>query len=205
MSATDRQVIRAGARVELRRHTPENRAAFQRWYADPEIARLLRHDLTPLNERQSRSYFDTLILPLSARGFCWAIVDREDAHGDGAVIGSTALTEVDRQRRSALFRIVIGERERWGRGLGTETTRLVVEHAFSTLGLAAVRLEVFAHNPRARATYERVGFEATGAHVERVRARDVDLHVEEMTLRREVYLRLGVFASIEPPFPGGEA
>ena len=31
-----------GSRVVLRRHAPGNIAAFLRWYADPEIARLAR-------------------------------------------------------------------------------------------------------------------------------------------------------------------
>jgi RimJ/RimL family protein N-acetyltransferase len=188
--------VRVGELVELHRHVPENREAFQRWYADAEITNLLRHDLAPLNERQSRSYFETLILPLSARGFCWAIIERRT----GRLIGTTALTEASARTRSALFRIVIGERDVWGLGYGTEATRLVCEEGFSTHGLDRVRLEVFAHNPRAIATYERVGFRLTGEHVEYVRQQQVDLHVREMVLDRSDYDRTARFASILPPY-----
>ena len=190
--------IRAGRLVELRRHVPSNLTSFQRWYADPDIAAMLRHDLSPLNARQSQSYFETLILPLSARGFCWAIVER----ANGRLIGTTALTEVNQRARSALFRIVIGERDVWGQGLGTEATRLVCEEAFAAHRLRQVRLEVFAHNPRAIATYRRVGFRETGEHVEHVRDRGVDLHVRAMVLDRAEYDQLGVFSSVEPPYPG---
>ena len=189
--------VRAGLRVELRRHVPANLASFQHWYADPDIAAMLRHDLSPMNARQSQSYFETLILPLSARGFCWAIVEA----AEGRLLGTTALTEVTSQTRSALFRIVIGERDVWGQGFGTEATRLVCEEAFSTLGLLEVRLEVFQHNERAIATYGRVGFHETGTHVEFVRNRGIDLHVREMALPKARYDELGIFASRLPSYP----
>jgi RimJ/RimL family protein N-acetyltransferase len=164
---------------------PENRPAFQRWYADEEIARLLRHDQCPLSERQSRGYFDTIILPLSARGLCYAI---HEAATD-RLIGTTALTDVTAgARRSALFRIVIGERDCWGRGYGTEATALVLREAFERHGLAQVRLEVFHHNTRALATYRRVGFRITGEHIEWVGHAGYELHVVEMALEREDYL-----------------
>jgi RimJ/RimL family protein N-acetyltransferase len=174
-------LVREGKMVRLRRHGPENREAFQRWYADPEIANLLRHDLRPLNERQSRAYFDSIILPLSAAGLCFAIHDR----ANDLLIGTTALTETDDHVAGArLFRIVIGEKLYWDRGFGTEATRLVIEEAFETLGLQEVRLEVFAHNPRAIAVYERVGFRRTGEHFEYLGPDRPQLHVFEMSIRR---------------------
>ncbi len=187
-------MVRAGRSVQLHRHAPGNLAAFQRWYADDEIASLLRHDLEPLTERQSRSYFETLILPLSARGFCWAIVEA----ATGRLIGTTALTDVNSRQRSALFRIVIGERDTWGHGYGTEATRLVCEEGFAVHALREIRLEVFAHNPRAIAAYKRVGFRRTGSHVEYIREREYDLHVDEMTLERTAYDEMGTFASVSP-------
>jgi RimJ/RimL family protein N-acetyltransferase len=175
-------LVREGERVRLRRHVPANRAAFQRWYADPEIAYLLRHDLTPLSERQSRGYFDTVILPLSLQGYCFAIHTTDTDE----LIGSTALTDAGPDHpKSALFRIVIGEKWAWDRGYGTEATRLVVEEAFDGLDLEEVRLEVFRHNPRAITAYRKVGFERTGAHTEFVPPDGSPLHVVEMAIRRE--------------------
>ena len=176
-------LVREGETVRLRTHVPANRAAFQRWYADDEIAKLLRHDQEPLSAAQSRNYFDTLILPLSARGLCYAI---HEAATD-RLIGTTALTDLTRDRRSALFRIVIGEKATWGRGYGTEATRLVVEEAFERHGLGQVRLEVFRHNARAMAAYRRVGFRVTGEHTEWVGRHRMELHVVQMALDRDDY------------------
>ena len=180
------ELVREGDLVRLRAHVPANRAAFQRWYADDEIARLLRHDQEPLTGAQSRSYFDTFILPLSARGLCYAIHEADTDR----LIGTTALSDLTTRapgERSALFRIVIGEKDLWGRGYGTEATRLVVEEAFETHGLSEVRLEVFRHNPRALAAYRRVGFREVGEHVEWVGRVGVELQVVEMALHRDDY------------------
>ena len=178
-------LVRKGRLVALRAHVPANRDAFQRWYADPEIANLLRHDLEPLTLWQSRGYFDTFILPSSARGTCFAIHERKSRR----LIGTTALTDkmTGRDGISALFRIVIGEKDVWGRGYGTEATRLVVEQAFADMGLYEVRLEVFGHNSRAIAAYRRVGFAVTGEHVEWVPRKKTELRVLEMRLSRDRY------------------
>jgi RimJ/RimL family protein N-acetyltransferase len=173
-------IVREGERVRLRRHVPANRKTFQQWYADPEIATLLRHDLRPLNERQSRGHFDTMILPLSAAGYCFAIHDRES----DTLIGSTALTETDDDVPHArMFRVLIGDKSFWDKGYGTEATRLVVDEAFETLGLTEVRLEVFAHNPRAITVYERVGFERSGERREWLGPDRPQLHVLKMRIR----------------------
>lgn len=155
-------LVRAGTRVDLRRHGPDDREPFATWYQDPEIAELLRHDLTPLTANQARSYFDSIILPASARGTCWAIY----AHGGDWLVGSTALVDIDAAHGTSLFRLVIGEKSAWGRGFGTEATNLVLAEAFCRLSLTRVNLEVFAHNPRAQGAYARAGFTRTGHHVE---------------------------------------
>lgn len=180
--ASDHQagaIVRECDLVRLRRHVPENRPIFQRWYADEEITNLLRHDLRPLTPRQSRGNFDNVILPLSATGYCFAI---HDAQTD-TLIGSTALTETDDADPDArLFRIVIGDKAFWDKGFGTAATRLVIAEAFETLQLGEVHLEVFAHNVRAIRVYERVGFERTGEHTEWLGPNRPRLHVFEMRI-----------------------
>jgi RimJ/RimL family protein N-acetyltransferase len=64
--------------------------------------------------------------------------------------------------RSARFGIVLGEKASWGRGYGTEATRLIVAHAFQTLNMNRVWLHVYEYNVRALRIYERVGFHTEG-------------------------------------------
>ncbi len=181
-STPEAPLVRGGELVDLRRHTEANREAFIRWYADAEIARLLRHDLEPLTRRESVSYFTHIILPLSARGHCWAI----HRHDTGELIGTAAVTDVNATRETCLYRVVIGEKDAWGHGFGTEATRLVAAEVFSTLPVRRLRLEVFAHNERARRAYQRVGFRAYDRYDERVPGKNVTLDIIAMELTPEL-------------------
>ena len=83
-----------------------------------------------------------------------AIVERT---GD-RYVGEVVLSELDPDNRSCGFRIsLIGPRA-FGHGYGTEATRLAIAHAFETVGLNRVELEVYDFNPRARHVYEKAGF-----------------------------------------------
>jgi len=172
-------LVRAGDRVSLHRHVPAQRDTFAVWYQDAEIARLLRHDLRPLNAIQARGYFDSVILPASANNTCWAIHENHT----GRFIGSTAVTEFDSRHETSKFRIVIGEKSCWSMGYGTEATALVAAEAFANLGLHTIKLEVFTHNMRAFRAYRRVGFVQTGMHEEWVASERKRLGVIEMELR----------------------
>jgi RimJ/RimL family protein N-acetyltransferase len=140
--------------------------------------------LTPLRDEDSDALYrwinDRELVELSAR---FAPVDRSDhdawfensrARSDVMVFAIRTTPEerlvgtcqllLDEDGRSAELRIRIGERDVWGRGLGTEAVGLLVTHAFDHLGLASVWLQVFASNTRARRLYERAGFRVEGDH-----------------------------------------
>ena len=74
-------------------------------------------------------------------------------------IGNIGLHRIDWQHRSGEYGIVIGERDYWGRGIGSEATRLICDHGFRRLGLHRIWLGVFAEHEAAIAMYERVGFQ----------------------------------------------
>jgi RimJ/RimL family protein N-acetyltransferase len=87
-----------------------------------------------------------------------AIVER----AGGTYVGEVALSDLDAHNRSCSFRIALVGPRAFGRGYGTEGTRLVLGHAFGAVGLHRVELEVYATNPRARHVYEQVGFTYEG-------------------------------------------
>jgi RimJ/RimL family protein N-acetyltransferase len=87
----------------------------------------------------------------------WAILENATAAWAGEVV----LNDLDTDNRSCAFRILLQGPPFYGRGLGTEATRLAVEHAFA-LGLHRVELEVYDFNPRARRVYEKAGFRHEG-------------------------------------------
>jgi RimJ/RimL family protein N-acetyltransferase len=145
-----------GEQVVLRRHVPSNLRAFQRWYADPEVVRLTRYQDSPMRPEEIERFFAARAL--GSDSLAMAIHRRDDDR----LIGTCALSQLDADNGSALFHITIGEKESWGRGFGTEATRLMIDHAFSGLGLHRVALTVFSFNERAIRSYRSVGFIVEG-------------------------------------------
>ena len=128
-----------GSRVVLRRHVPGNIAAFQRWYADPEIARLARYQATPMRPEEIERFFAARVVGPDALSM--AVHEK----ATGRLVGTCAFSQLDGENGSALYHITIGESDAWGKGYGTEATQMMLDHAFGTLGPAphrAVRLRV---------------------------------------------------------------
>jgi RimJ/RimL family protein N-acetyltransferase len=145
-----------GERVVLQRHVPGNVTAFQRWYSDPEVARLARYQDGPMRSDEIDRFFQ--LRALGAESLTMAIHERST----GRLIGSCAFSQVDGENGSAMYHITIGEKDTWGRGYGTEATRLMLDHAFGTLGLHRIALTVFEFNERAIRAYRRCGFVVEG-------------------------------------------
>ena len=149
------EVLR-GSRVVLRRHVPANLAAFHRWYADPEIARLARYQATPMRSEEIERFFAARVVGPDAL----AMAVHEGA--TDRLIGSCAFSQLDGENGSALYHITIGESDAWGQGFGTEATQLMLDLAFGTLALHRIALYVFEFNERAIRAYRRAGFVIEG-------------------------------------------
>lgn len=126
--------------------------------ADSEARRL-----TGTHRRFTAEQVTTALRDWSARDdrIDLAVIDRATGRHAGEVV----LNELDPDNLSCGFRIFLTT-EHTNRGLGTEATRLILRHAFDTVGVHRVELEVYSFNPRARRVYEKVGFvyEGTKRH-----------------------------------------
>jgi len=76
----------------------------------------------------------------------------------GELIGHGGLVDIDDEKHTAQLRITIGDSSYWGRGLGTETARLLTEYGFAKRQLASIWLRVLPGNERALRSYEKAGF-----------------------------------------------
>ncbi len=97
-----------------------------------------------------------------------------DATGEGDVdfavyeratwrpIGTVGLFQIDHRNGSAEFGILIGEPDARGKGYGTEATRLMLDYAFTALGLRSVGLTVAEWNVAGQRAYARAGFKEFG-------------------------------------------
>ncbi|WP_225754665.1 GNAT family N-acetyltransferase [Actinotalea sp. Marseille-Q4924] len=113
-----------------------------------------------------------------------AVVDRSS----GVVVGEVVLNELQPENRSSNVRILVGPAGR-GRGLGTEALRLVLDHAFRTVGLHRVELEVLDFNPRARHVYEQLGFVLEGTRREAFRLDGAWADAHTMAILEQEWVR----------------
>lgn len=58
--------------------------------------------------------------------------------------------------------IFLGEKDEWGKGYGTEATRLMLDYVFTALGLHNIMLKAFGYNERGIRAYRRAGFKEIG-------------------------------------------
>jgi diamine N-acetyltransferase len=77
-------------------------------------------------------------------------------------IGVMNLRDFTNTHGAAEFGITIGEASDRGRGFGTEAVRLLLDYAFTVLGLHNVWLDTPAYNTGAIRSYEKAGFREIG-------------------------------------------
>ncbi len=157
--------------------TEDNRGPILNIEGDLVALGPLRRDLLPIYQRWVNDFGTTRTLDLPPRPMTmekeldW--YDRQSKTEDDVPftiyeretlrpIGNTGLHGVDHRNRSATFGILIGEPECRGKGYGTEATRLMLDYAFTALGLHNVMLTVFEFNPAGIRAYEKAGFKAIG-------------------------------------------
>ena len=163
MSLTDaerpkdrRPVLLEGHKVGLALMLKEDVPALARWNQDLEFtARMggpgeahsleMRQEFYDKNSRMRADSIEFAVLLLST----------------GQLIGFSGLFDISRAMTATLF-VGIGERELWGKGLGTEATRLIFEYGFFFRSLHSIKVEVNGYNRRAIRLYERLGFKLVG-------------------------------------------
>lgn len=87
---------------------------------------------------------------------CWTI------EAEGHLVGGAGLDSLKETDRMAHFVIGMFAPTHMGRGLGTEATRLLLDHAFRSMNLHRVDLRVLAFNHGAIASYRKCGFVQEG-------------------------------------------
>ena len=145
-----------GERVALGPHRRDLLPTYQRWINDFVALRTLSVvPPGPTTLEQEEAWYAGNTNPGEIR---FTIYERTGWRP----VGTTALHGVDFRNRSATFGIFIGETDARGRGLGTETTALMLDYAFTALGLHSVMLTVAGYNLAGQRAYQKAGFREFG-------------------------------------------
>lgn len=145
-----------GERVGLGPFTRDLVEMDLRWINDFETQRNLTNIPRPRVIEQQVAYHDRV--RESSTSVLFAVYTLEHLQP----IGSAGLKDIDYRNRSAEFGIMIGEPSARGKGYGTEVTRLILDYAFTALGLHNVMLGVLEFNQAGIRAYERAGFREIG-------------------------------------------
>ncbi|CAA9552977.1 MAG: GCN5-related N-acetyltransferase [uncultured Thermomicrobiales bacterium] len=145
-----------GELVVLGPHRRDLVPTYQRWVNDLETLRNLAIPPRPMTLEAESAWYDSL----SGRSddINFTVYER----ATWRPVGNASLHAVDHRNRSATFGILIGEADCRGRGLGTEVTRLMLDYAFTALGLHNVMLTVYEFNHAAQRAYQKAGFRELG-------------------------------------------
>jgi RimJ/RimL family protein N-acetyltransferase len=128
------------------------------WRNDAQTRRDALGYAFPVTEAMERAWYDRALADQGGKRVSFAIEDCSDA----ALIGFVHLTDIDWIARSADFGITVGRKDRRGKGIGTEATRLILGYGFDTLNLERVALRYIEDNRAAARIYEQIGFVVEG-------------------------------------------
>ena len=130
---------------------------YMRWFNDFRTLRTMLAVPLPLTLEQEQQWYERVI----TRNETNTMVTIFELSTNRPV-GNTDLHKIDYRNRTAEFGIAIGEPDARGKGYGTEATQLMLDYAFTALGLHTVMLRVFAYNLAGIRAYTKAGFKEFG-------------------------------------------
>ena len=78
------------------------------------------------------------------------------------LVGYVELVMIDHFEQRAFISILIGEKQLWGRGIGSTALRILLDYAFTVQAMGKICAEVYGFNTRSQRLMEHVGFQREG-------------------------------------------
>jgi RimJ/RimL family protein N-acetyltransferase len=124
------------------------------WLKDPEV--MLGIESSGYTLENLKEYVFSKIT--SEKDYFFVICDQQnDKH-----IGNIKLEITDSKAQVAELGLLIGDKSYWGKGIGSEICRLVINFGFNQIYLRKIFLAVYENNPNAKKLYEKLGFKLEG-------------------------------------------
>lgn len=124
------------------------------WINDPKVTNTLIIN-PPMILEQEEKWFELLISRKNT--YLFNIMTN-----DNKIIGNTGMHNINSVDRNADFGIMIGEKDYWGKGYGTEVTKLMLIYGFYHLNLHSIYLNVYSYNKKGIRAYEKAGYKQDG-------------------------------------------
>ena len=144
-----------GKRVYLRALEKEDLICIQKWSNDPEI-RKLTGEVASMGQADADKFLERVYNDNTREWFVIIIKENEQ------LIGEAGLLRMFHAWRTTDISIIIGEKDAWGKGYGTEAILLLLYYAFRRLNFHRVAIGVVGFNEKAIRFWEKVGFKKEG-------------------------------------------
>jgi len=142
-----------GSRVIIREKRVADAKEDYAWEIDPELAYLDAGSPTTMTySHYLAEYVDELdtFLPTSRR---FAIDTMDGKH-----IGNCSYYNISQTNGTAELGIMIGDRDYWGKGYGTDVVTTLVKYIFGQTDLKRIYLKTLESNIRAQQCFQKCGF-----------------------------------------------
>ncbi|PCH69628.1 MAG: GNAT family N-acetyltransferase [Bacteroidales bacterium] len=141
--------------IKLQALTLENLTPFYKWIKDEEaIIYSLSIFQGMKTDQQIKDWYTQ------------SIIDKRNSnHGifvDGVFVGYAGISRMSNINKSGEYFIFIGDKDYWGKGIGTQVTQMIVKIGFEELGLNRIMLTVSVPNIAGVKAYKRTGFVLEG-------------------------------------------
>ncbi len=153
-------VFLESTRVVLRPLLKEDVPLCLRWINDPEVRQYLIV-YQPVMEADENEWFESLHKQKATNIVLAMVVG-------GQVIGTMGLHHISMKDGVATTGALIGEKEYWDKGYGSEAKMLLLHYAFHTLNLRKVCSSVIAFNGRSHAYSLKCGYKEEGRRKEQI-------------------------------------
>ena len=151
---TNRVVFLLGKMINLRPFAKADIPIVTRWINDPEVREFVLR-VFPQTEKQEDGWYEKLGSDEKNVVLC---IETKD----GIPIGIMGIHKIEWVNRTATTGAMIGEKEFWGKGFGTDAKMTLLNYAFNTLNLRKILSDVIVFNERSLRYSLRCGYQIEG-------------------------------------------
>ena len=150
-----------GHKVVIRSKRHSDAENDYRWQTDTELSALDAMTPNTMSFREFyREYIDWLKRPYPNR-----VTFAVDTH-DGKHIGNCVYYNIDEPNHETEIGIMIGDRDYWSKGYGTDTISILIDYIFQHLNFKRVYLKTLEMNLHAQRCFQKCGLTPCGYRVQ---------------------------------------
>jgi RimJ/RimL family protein N-acetyltransferase len=143
-----------GDTIRLRPMEKTDMESRVKWFNDPDVNETLFLD-AELNLAKTLDWFDKAVRDETRQDFVIETLA-------GKSIGFMGLVNINHRHGTAECYGIIGQKQYWGKGIGTESHSLLIQYAFEALGLNKIWASVNMENTAILKVTRKLGFRVEG-------------------------------------------